>query len=107
MKLGMIITQTDSETASNALRLTLYSLEQSDEVLIFLSGRDENSIAASPSNPRRSNTTALLRGSLCVSHEKRPKVKSPAETGMLAPDREDSTTGKPLTDKLREKRICG
>jgi uncharacterized protein involved in oxidation of intracellular sulfur len=39
MKLGMIITQTDPETAFNALRLALYSLEQGDEVRIFLSGK--------------------------------------------------------------------
>jgi len=39
MKLGMIITQTDPETVFNALRLALYSLEQGDEVCIFLSGR--------------------------------------------------------------------
>lgn len=39
MKLGMIITQTDPETVFNALRLALYSLEQGDEVRIFLSGR--------------------------------------------------------------------
>jgi len=39
MKLGMIITQTDPETVFNALRLALYSLEQSDEVRIFLSGK--------------------------------------------------------------------
>lgn len=39
MKLGMIITQTDPETVFNALRLSLYSLEQGDEVRIFLSGR--------------------------------------------------------------------
>jgi uncharacterized protein involved in oxidation of intracellular sulfur len=39
MKLGMIITQTDAETVFNALRLALYSLEQGDEVRIFLSGR--------------------------------------------------------------------
>jgi uncharacterized protein involved in oxidation of intracellular sulfur len=39
MKLGMIITQTDPETVLNALRLALYSLEQGDEVRIFLSGR--------------------------------------------------------------------
>jgi sulfur relay (sulfurtransferase) complex TusBCD TusD component (DsrE family) len=39
MKLGIIITQTDSETVFNTLRLALYSLEQSDEVRIFLSGR--------------------------------------------------------------------
>lgn len=39
MKLGMIITQTDPETVFNALRLALYSLEQGDEVKIFLSGR--------------------------------------------------------------------
>jgi uncharacterized protein involved in oxidation of intracellular sulfur len=39
MKLGMVITQTDPETVFNALRLALYSLEQGDEVRIFLSGR--------------------------------------------------------------------
>ena len=39
MKLGMIITQTDAETVYNALRLALYSLEQGDEVRIFLSGK--------------------------------------------------------------------
>ena len=39
MKLGMIITQTDPETVFNALRLALYSLEQGDQVRIFLSGR--------------------------------------------------------------------
>jgi sulfur relay (sulfurtransferase) complex TusBCD TusD component (DsrE family) len=39
MKLGMIITQTDAETVFNALRLALYSLEQGDEVRLFLSGR--------------------------------------------------------------------
>ncbi len=38
MKLGMIITQTEPETVFNALRLALYSLEQGDEVRIFLSG---------------------------------------------------------------------
>jgi uncharacterized protein involved in oxidation of intracellular sulfur len=35
----MIITQTDPETVFNALRLAQYSLEQGDEVRIFLSGR--------------------------------------------------------------------
>jgi len=39
MKLGMIITQTEPETVFNALRLALYSLEQGDDVRIFLSGR--------------------------------------------------------------------
>lgn len=39
MKLGMVITQTEPETVFNALRLALYSLEQGDEVRIFLSGR--------------------------------------------------------------------
>jgi len=39
MKLGMIITQTDPETVFNALRLALYSLDQGDEVRIFLSGK--------------------------------------------------------------------
>ncbi len=39
MKLGIIITQTDPETVFNALRLALYSLEQDDQVRIFLSGR--------------------------------------------------------------------
>jgi uncharacterized protein involved in oxidation of intracellular sulfur len=39
MKLGMIITQADSETVFNALRLALYSLELGDDVRIFLSGK--------------------------------------------------------------------
>jgi len=39
VKLGMIITQVDAETVFNALRLALYSLEQGDEVRIFLSGK--------------------------------------------------------------------
>ncbi|MEW5947028.1 MAG: DsrE family protein [bacterium] len=39
MKLGMVITQADPETVFNALRLALYSLEQGDEVRIFLSGK--------------------------------------------------------------------
>ena len=39
MKLGIIITQTDPETVFNTLRLGLYSLEQGDQVRIFLSGR--------------------------------------------------------------------
>jgi uncharacterized protein involved in oxidation of intracellular sulfur len=39
MKLGMIISRTDPETVFNALRLALYSLEQGDEVRIFLSGK--------------------------------------------------------------------
>ena len=39
MKLGMVITQTDPETVFNALRLALYSLEQGDQVRIFLSGK--------------------------------------------------------------------
>ena len=39
MKLGLIITHTDAETVFNALRLALYSLEQGDEVRIFLSGK--------------------------------------------------------------------
>jgi uncharacterized protein involved in oxidation of intracellular sulfur len=39
MKLGIIITRTDPETVFNALRLALYSLEQGDEVRVFLSGK--------------------------------------------------------------------
>ncbi|MBN1866785.1 DsrE family protein [Candidatus Sumerlaeota bacterium] len=39
MKLGIVIAQTDPETVFNALRLALYSLEQGDEVRVFLSGR--------------------------------------------------------------------
>jgi len=39
MKLGMIITQTEPETVFNALRLAMYSLEQGDQVRIFLSGK--------------------------------------------------------------------
>ncbi len=38
-RLGIIITQTDPETVFNTLRLALYSLQQGDEVRIFLSGR--------------------------------------------------------------------
>jgi uncharacterized protein involved in oxidation of intracellular sulfur len=39
LKLGVIITQTNPETVFNALRLAFYSLEQGDEVRIFLSGK--------------------------------------------------------------------
>jgi len=39
MRLGIIITQIDPETVFNALRLALYSIEQGDEVRIFLSGK--------------------------------------------------------------------
>jgi uncharacterized protein involved in oxidation of intracellular sulfur len=39
MKLGIIITRTDPETVFNALRLAFYSLQQKDEVRIFLSGK--------------------------------------------------------------------
>jgi uncharacterized protein involved in oxidation of intracellular sulfur len=39
MKIGMIISQTDPETVYNGLRLALYSLEQGDQVRIFLSGK--------------------------------------------------------------------
>lgn len=39
MKLGITITQTDPETVFNTLRLALYSLQQGDQVRIFLSGR--------------------------------------------------------------------
>jgi len=39
MKLGMVIAQTDPETVFNALRLASYSLQQGDEVRIFLSGK--------------------------------------------------------------------
>jgi len=39
VELGIIITQTDPETVFNALRLAQYSLEQGDEVRIFLSGK--------------------------------------------------------------------
>jgi uncharacterized protein involved in oxidation of intracellular sulfur len=39
MKFGIIITQTDPETVFNTLRLALYSLEQGDEVRVFLSGK--------------------------------------------------------------------
>jgi len=39
MKLGVIITHTDSETVFNALRLASYSLAQGDQVRIFLSGK--------------------------------------------------------------------
>jgi len=39
MKLGIVITQTDPECVFNVLRLALYSLQQGDEVRIFLSGQ--------------------------------------------------------------------
>ena len=39
MKLGIVITQTEPETVHNALRLALYSLQQGDQVRIFLSGK--------------------------------------------------------------------
>ncbi|MDD5557356.1 MAG: DsrE family protein [bacterium] len=39
MKLGIIVTRPDPETVFNALRLALYSLEQGDEVRVFLSGK--------------------------------------------------------------------
>ncbi len=39
MKLGIIISQADPETVFNTLRLALYSLQQGDEVRIFLSGK--------------------------------------------------------------------
>jgi uncharacterized protein involved in oxidation of intracellular sulfur len=39
MKLGIVITQTDPETVFNTLRLALYSLQQGDQVRVFLSGK--------------------------------------------------------------------
>ena len=39
MKLGIVITHTDPESVFNVLRLALYSLQQGDQVRIFLSGR--------------------------------------------------------------------
>ena len=39
MKLGIVITQTDPETVFDTLRLALYSLEQGDQMRIFLSGQ--------------------------------------------------------------------
>jgi len=39
VRLGMIVTHTDPESVFNALRLALYSLEQGDDVRIFLSGK--------------------------------------------------------------------
>ncbi len=39
MKLGIVITRTDAESVFNVLRLALYSLEQGDQVRIFLSGQ--------------------------------------------------------------------
>ncbi len=38
MKLALVITRSDPETVYNALRLALYSLEQKDQVRLFLSG---------------------------------------------------------------------
>ncbi|MBN1975301.1 MAG: DsrE family protein [Sedimentisphaerales bacterium] len=39
MKFGIIITQTEPETVFNGLRLAFYSLQQGDQVRIFLSGK--------------------------------------------------------------------
>jgi uncharacterized protein involved in oxidation of intracellular sulfur len=39
MKLGIVISQTEPETVYNVLRLALYSLQQGDQVRIFLSGK--------------------------------------------------------------------
>jgi len=39
MKFGIIITQPEPETVFNTLRLALYSLQQGDQVRIFLSGK--------------------------------------------------------------------
>lgn len=39
MKLGIVITRMDSEAVFNVLRLALYSLQQGDQVRIFLSGQ--------------------------------------------------------------------
>ncbi len=39
MNLGIIVTQTEPETVFNALRLALYSLQQGDQVRVFLSGK--------------------------------------------------------------------
>jgi len=39
MKFGIIITQPEPETVFNTLRLALYSLQEGDQVRIFLSGK--------------------------------------------------------------------
>lgn len=39
MKLGIILSQTEPETVFNALRLANYSLQQGDQVKIFLMGK--------------------------------------------------------------------
>jgi uncharacterized protein involved in oxidation of intracellular sulfur len=39
MKLGVIISSNDAETCWNALRFANYSLEQKDEVKVFLMGK--------------------------------------------------------------------
>lgn len=39
MKLALVSTHTDPETVYNALRLAWYSLEQKDQVSLFLSGK--------------------------------------------------------------------
>ena len=39
VKLGIIITRAEPETVFNTLRLALYSLQQGDQVRIFLSGK--------------------------------------------------------------------
>jgi uncharacterized protein involved in oxidation of intracellular sulfur len=39
MKLGIILSQAESETVFNALRLASYSLKQGDTVKVFLTGK--------------------------------------------------------------------
>ncbi len=63
MKLGMVITQTDPESVFNALRLALYSLEQGDEVRIFLSGQGvEIDRIADPKFDVRGQARKVLNG---------------------------------------------
>jgi uncharacterized protein involved in oxidation of intracellular sulfur len=40
MKLGMVLSSNDPETAFNALRLANFSLAQGDQVTLFLLGKD-------------------------------------------------------------------
>jgi len=48
MKLGIIISQTDSETIWNVYRFGIYALEQGDSVKIFLLGKGVESEVENP-----------------------------------------------------------
>jgi len=76
-KLGMIITQTDPETVFNARRLALHSLEQGDQVRIFLSGKGvEIDRIEAPKFDARGQAQKVLESEVCaLSRFKDPKRK--------------------------------